>query len=87
MSEQCKEKTKFGCRFGTCLFEVILFGVKNAPSTFQGKTDTLLSILPLVKGYFDDVVIFSRTIEEHTEHICQVMLRVLEYGLRIKIQK
>lgn len=49
MSEDCKEKTTFVCRYGTYQFEVMPFGLMNAPSTFQRMMDGLLGHLPFVK--------------------------------------
>ena len=31
--------------------------------------------------YLDDILIFSKTQEEHDEHVCQVLRRLQEYGL------
>lgn len=64
MSESCKEKTTFVCRCGTYQFDVMPFGLMNAPSTFQRMMDRLLGIFPFVKVYLDDLVIFSRDIKE-----------------------
>ena len=35
MDENCKEKVAFVCRYGTFLFEVMLFGLMNLQTTFQ----------------------------------------------------
>ena len=39
LSEEGKEMTTFVCRFGTFQFEVMPFGLMNAPSTFQRMMD------------------------------------------------
>ena len=38
-------------------------------------------------AYVDDIIIFSKTFEEHLEHISQVLARVIKADLRIKLEK
>lgn len=64
---QCKDMTTFVCRYGTFQFEVMPFGLLNAPSTVQRMMDGLLSHLPLVRVYLDDAVIFSFSLKDHAE--------------------
>lgn len=67
MCNCCKEKTKLVCRFGTFQFEHMLFGLMNALSTFQRLMGSVLQGLDFAQVYLDDVVILSRSIEEHKE--------------------
>lgn len=69
MSNRCKAKTTFVCRYGTFQFEVMPFGLMNAPSTFQRMMDGLLGGLQFAKVYLDDVVVFSKTMAAHMEHL------------------
>ena len=39
---------------------------------------------PFVEVYIDDVLIYSRTLEEHIEHIQMVLECLLEAGLKLK---
>lgn len=59
ISDQGKEKTTFVCRFETFRFELMPFGLMNAPSTFQRKKDGLLGRFSFVKEYLVDVFLFS----------------------------
>ena len=66
------------------------FWLTNAPAIFQRLMQRVLSNLnpdegvPFVEVYIDDVLIFSRTLEEHIEHIQMVLECLLEAGLKLK---
>ena len=62
-----KVKTSFTCRYGTFQFTVMPFGLSTAPATFQRMMNTIFfEMLDLgVLVYLDDVLIYSKTIEEH----------------------
>lgn len=47
----------------------------------------LVGYMLFVKVYLDDVLIFSRKVEEHVEHIRQVVELVASHGLKLKISK
>ena len=59
----------------------------NAPSTFQRMMDTIVRGLPFVSVYFDDVVVFSKTLEEHLRHPQQVFDVIDEADIKIKLSK
>lgn len=71
-------KTAFRTRYGHYEYLVMPFGLTNAPATFQnyihqalrGLLDTICVV------YLDDILIFSKTREEHTAHIQQVLERM-----------
>ena len=64
-------------------------GLTNAPSSFQRIMTNVLSDLTrtCVKVYLDDIIIHSRTEEEHMEHLRLVLARLCEYHLYIKLRK
>jgi len=63
-------------------FQVMLFGLCNAPSAFQRLMDRVLCGLnpkggsKFVTVYLDDVLIFSPTLEEHLIHLRLVLDRI-----------
>jgi Reverse transcriptase (RNA-dependent DNA polymerase) len=69
MRTEDKVKTSFTCRYGTFQFTVMPFGLSTAPATFQRMMNTIFFEM-LDKGvliYLDDILIYSKTIEEHTK--------------------
>ena len=69
-----KVKTSFTCRYGTFQFTVMLFGLSTAPATFQRMMNTIFFEM-LDNGvlvYLDDVLIYSKTVEEHKQLLDKV---------------
>ncbi len=68
-------------------FMVLPFGLTNAPATFQRCMNGLFRHLPFVAVYLDDILIFSKTAEEHLQHIRQVLQILQENKLYCKMKK
>ena len=63
------------------------FGLKPIPSIFQRLMKTLLNGLPFVIVFVDDVIIFSKSFEEHTEHVRLVLERINRANLKLNLEK
>uniref|UniRef100_A0A803JUZ6 Gypsy retrotransposon integrase-like protein 1 n=1 Tax=Xenopus tropicalis TaxID=8364 RepID=A0A803JUZ6_XENTR len=63
------------------------FGVCIAPGVFQKLMDDLLSSLPGVVPYFDDVLIGADSVESLTERVRAVLKRFSDAGLKLKKEK
>lgn len=65
-----KPKTAFVTPFGLYQFNVLPMGLKNSPPTFQKvMTDTLKSCRLFSLVYLDDIIVFSRSFDEHLYHL------------------
>ena len=84
-----REKTAFICHRGLFEFVRMPFGLANGPSHFQRAMDYVFRDLlgKCVMVYIDDIVIFSKNLDEHIEHLQLVLSRLAEYGLQIKPEK
>ena len=88
MAPESMEKTAFATPFGLYEFEVMPFGLHNAPATFQRTMNYVLQDCQgFAKAYIDDVVVYSESWEEHLEHLSQVFDRMKKAGLTLKLKK
>lgn len=84
-----KEKTAFVTPDGLYEFNVMPFGLCNAPATFERFMDTILRGLKwnICMCYLDDVVIFGRTFSEHNERVELVLKCIRNAGLVLNAKK
>jgi hypothetical protein len=84
-----REKTAFRTRFGHFEYMVLPMGLCNAPGTFmQLMNQTFADMLDKnVICFLDDILIFSRTAEEHSQHLRTVLTRLREQELYVKPSK
>jgi RNase H-like domain found in reverse transcriptase/Reverse transcriptase (RNA-dependent DNA polymerase)/gag-polyprotein putative aspartyl protease len=84
-----REKTAFCTRFGTYEFTVMPFGLMNAPATFQRLMNNVLYevLWKFALVYMDDIIIFSKTSNEHENHLNQVFQLLSQAGLKLNPDK
>lgn len=82
-------KTAFATIVGTFASNVMQQGDCNAPSTFQRFITNLFRdfIGKFVYAYLDDIFIFSESIEDHQDHIRQVIERLREAKMELNPKK
>jgi hypothetical protein len=82
------EKTAFTSPRGLYQFTTMPFGLSGAPATFQCLMDNVLRGTEVYTGaYQDDIVIPSSNWEDHLKHLEEVLNRLQEAGLTIKLKK
>ena len=82
-------KTAFRTCYGHYEFLVVPFGLTNAPATFQAYINKALCGLidDFCIVYLDDILIFSKTKEEHDQHLQQICERLRDAELYAKLSK
>ena len=90
MEEQDKPKTAFTVGpLGFYEWNVMPFGLANAPATFQYLMQKTMGDLHLSQCllYIDDIIIFSSSFEEHLQRLEAVFQRLKKAGLKLKPSK
>ena len=80
-------KTAVITPFGLWEFLRMPFGLKNAAQAFQRLMDGILRDVPFVFVYLDDILIASRTAQEHEAHLRQVFRLLSDNGMVINRKK
>ena len=84
-----REKTAFRTRMGHYEYMVLPMGLCNAPGTFMQLMNTVFADMldKSVLCFLDDILIFSKTEEEHERHIREVLARLRKEQLYVKMSK
>jgi hypothetical protein len=82
-------KTAFRTRYGHFEYQVVPFGLTNAPASFQAYINRalrgLLDVICTV--YLDDILIYSSDPQEHAKHVRMVLERLRAFKLFAKFSK
>lgn len=73
---------------GQFAWRVMPFGLKNAAATFQRIMNSVLrGHERYVCAYFDDIAVFSVTVDEHAVHLEEVFTALEQVGLSANVEK
>lgn len=89
MAPEDVHKTAFATRYGNYEFTVMPFGLTSAPHTFQALMNSVLRpfIDKFCLVYLDDIMIYSKSEEEHLEHLRLILTALEAAKLHIKPSK
>jgi hypothetical protein len=89
MRREDQAKTAFMTSKGLYEYTVMPMGCSNAPATFQRIMERILRGLQWTSAllYIDDIIIFSKTVNDHLLHLEQVFTRLIDAGMKLKPSK
>ncbi|UYV77965.1 K02A2.6-like [Cordylochernes scorpioides] len=89
VDEKDREKTAFIIPDGLYEFQVMPFGLCNAPATFERVIDSVLGSLKwnMCLCYLDDIVVYASTFEEHLRRLQLVLRCIQKAGLNLNHKK
>ena len=88
LTRESRAKSAFVVPMGKWQFKHTPFGLSQAQAYFQLLIDqVLMGCSGFTMGYLDDIIIFSKTEEEHLEHLEEIFVRLRKFGLKMKHEK
>ena len=88
LTQESRAKSAFVVPMGKWQFKCTPFGLSQAPAYFQLLIDkVLMGCSSFAMGYLDDIIIFSKTEEEHLQHLEEIFIRLRKFGLKMKREK
>ena len=88
LSDSAKPKSAFVLSsLGKYQFNRVPFGLAQALAYFQKLINDILKGCNFAMGYLHDIIIYSRTEQEHLEHLEEIFSRLRAAGLKLKLEK
>ena len=87
LTERAKRISAFVTADGFYQYNVMAFGLRNAPSTFQRLANKLIQDLDGCAVYLDDLVIFSETWPDHVQRLQHLFSRLEAANLTVNLAK
>jgi hypothetical protein len=82
-------KTAFSTRYGLYEYLVMSFGLTNAPAYFRYLMNSvfMLELDKFILVFIDDILIYSKNLEDHARHLHIILQRLREHHLYAKFSK
>ena len=87
LDDDAIKKTAFVTPLAKYEYLKVPFGLAQAPMYIQNLMNKVLNGLHLTLAYLDDVIMFSKSAEQHLKHIQIVLTRLKQAKLRLKRSK
>ena len=87
VSREDIQKTPIITLFGMLEFLCMPFGLRNPGYMFQRLMDQVLGDLPFCFVYVDDILIFSKELSSHVDHLSEVFILCRKHGLKFGLSK
>ena len=88
LTRESQAKSAFVVPMGKWQFKRTPFGLSQAPAYFQLLIDqVLMGCGEFAMGYLDDIIVFSKSEEEHLQHLEEIFKRLRHFDLKMKRQK
>ena len=89
LDDDAKDKSAFTVRGGLYAWNVMPFGLSNAPSTFERLMERVMAGLQwdILLVYLDDIIVYGKTDDEATTRLKKVLQRLRMAGLKLKPKK
>jgi hypothetical protein len=89
IKEEDIHKTSFRTKYGNYEFVVVPFGLSNAPTVFMFLMNGIFRnyLDKFVIGFLDDILVYSKSEEEHEHHLRLVLQVMRENQLYSKLSK
>ena len=84
-----QRKTAFTSSFGLFEYTRMPMGLSGAPAMFQRLMDGIMSdsLFNYILVYLDDLLIYSKTFDDHLAHLEKALERINHTGLKLNLEK
>jgi transposase InsO family protein len=87
LNEASGQLTTINTMWGLYRYSYLPFGLNVSPGVFQGAINSILSGVPGVRAYQDDIIVVGTTRAEHQDNLLQLLRALDRYNVKINIKK